>query len=75
MKASWTFSPVREFVKLRERWQEINLAGPASPLLDPQFLLPLIEHFADAASCSRFAGTGSPDAMAILRRAGAGRWA
>lgn len=75
MTLKWTFFPVREFAAHQDPWQEINLAGSASPLLSARFVAPLIEQFSDGdeliAVCSR---AGTAVAMTILRKSGRGIW-
>jgi len=75
LTANWTFLPVREFAAHQDKWQEINLAGPASPLLSPAFLLPLIDEFADGRELLAVCGKPhAPDAMAILCKGPVGGW-
>lgn len=75
MTRKWAFFPLRQFPAHQETWQALNLAGPATPLLSHQFLLPAIEEFAHGsellAVCSSRDGV---EAMAALSRIGVGRW-
>src|SRR5262245_51847294 len=75
MAVYWTFFPVREFGAHQDQWQEINLAGPASPLLDSRFVAAAIEQFAEGdeliAVCSK---DRIPMAMTILQKIGRGKW-
>jgi len=75
MTVSWTLFPVREFRAHQGKWQEINLAGAPSPLLDPAFVMPLIDEFADGSELlAVYGGLQSPAAMTILRRVAWGKW-
>ena len=75
MTVNWNFFPVREFGAHQDKWQEINLAGPASPLLSPAFLLPLIHEFTDGRELLAVCGKlNAPDAMVILRKVAVGSW-
>ncbi|MGC2518215.1 MAG: GNAT family N-acetyltransferase [Burkholderiales bacterium] len=75
MTIDWTFFPVREFGAHQDQWQEISLAGTASPLLSSRFVAPFIEYFADGdeliAICSK---DRIPVAMTILKKIGHGKW-
>src|SRR5713101_3244928 len=75
MTVNWTFFPVREFGAHQDQWQEINLAGPASPLLSSRFVAPFIEQFAHGdeliAICSK---DRIRVVMTILQKIGHGRW-
>jgi len=75
MKTNWTFFPLRDLEKRLDEWQDLNRAGPATPLLDVAFVAPLVQHFAEGDELLAVASAnGATQAMAILRRAGAGRW-
>ncbi len=58
------------------RWNTLNAAGPASPLLEADFIIPLLQHFdgghALLATCEQ---EGRTVAMAILIRQRQGVWA
>jgi len=42
---SWTVLPAAQFGRHAAAWQALNEAGPASPLLAPQFVQPLLTEF------------------------------
>jgi CelD/BcsL family acetyltransferase involved in cellulose biosynthesis len=76
MKLDWTFVPARKLGAQQAAWDELNAAGPATPLLSAAFVRPLLEHFGDArelllAFCP---GPHAPQAMAILHRTAIGQW-
>lgn len=75
MSARWSFFPVQRFAVHQDKWQDINLAGPASALLSPAFVIPSIDAFADGRELLAICGNlRAPDAMAILRKVATGRW-
>ena len=43
----WTLSPVRDFRRHAEQWRSFNAATAASPLLEPEFVLALLDAFGD----------------------------
>jgi CelD/BcsL family acetyltransferase involved in cellulose biosynthesis len=75
MRFKWQFYPVRDFAAHQDTWQRTNLLGPASPLLSPSFLGPLLNEFAhDDALIAVCGNQAAPDAMGILSRMGPGQW-
>lgn len=75
---NWTLTPARAFAAhpgLAAAWRRLNAATAASPLLDPDFILPLLAEFDDGGawlvSCDQ---DGSTVAMAILTRGRRGAW-
>ena len=72
---SWTLIPAREFAAHAARWRQLNDETAASPLLDPDFILPLLAEFGRGdewlASCEQ---NGRTLAMAILTRRRRGAW-
>ena len=72
---SWNLYPVSELHRLKDQWQTLNLNGVGSPLLDIDFVLPLLKEFAsgnEILACHEQAGqTG---AMAVLTPKGRGVW-
>jgi len=72
---SWRLLPIGEFQQYREQWQQLNLAGPASPLLDLDFVIPLLTEFStgkEVLACHE--NGGRIDAMGILSRSRPGVW-
>lgn len=41
----WTLHPIREFKNFQDAWHNLNLQAFASPLLDPEFIMPLLQIF------------------------------
>ena len=72
---SWTLLPAGQFATHAARWQELNRASVASPLLEPAFVQPLLTEFGDdhvrLAVCER---DGRTVAMALLRKSQQGAW-
>ena len=72
---NWTLLPANRLTDHAARWQSLNDAVGASPLLAPEFVLPLIEEFGTGrellALCER---DGVVNAMAILTPRGRGVW-
>jgi hypothetical protein len=72
---TWKLLPIGEFKDYHEQWQRINLRGPASPLLDMDFIVPLLKEFGsgkELLACHESAG--QLDAMALLSRSRRGVW-
>lgn len=71
----WQLVPAAAFAAHREEWTRLHRAGPASPLLAADFVLPLLAHFATGgellAICRR---DGQTLAMAVLAPSGRARW-
>jgi CelD/BcsL family acetyltransferase involved in cellulose biosynthesis len=71
----WTFTPAGRFAEQAEEWARLHGEGPASPLLAPDFVLPLLEHFGAGgevlATCRE---DGRTLAMAVLVSNGRARW-
>jgi len=72
---SWTVVPAREFARHAERWHALHAAGPASPLLAADFVLPLLEVFGTGEEVLAWhAHDRVPTKMAVLAPAGPGIW-
>jgi hypothetical protein len=71
----WTLIPATDFATHAGRWNALNAAGPASPLLEADFVIPLLQHFdggsALLASCER---DGRIIAMAVVVQQRPGVW-
>jgi CelD/BcsL family acetyltransferase involved in cellulose biosynthesis len=72
---SWAIFPAADFGALRERWQELHAQGPASPLLDFDFVQALLDAFGsgrEVLAC--LAQGGQPRVMAVLAPGRRGMW-
>jgi hypothetical protein len=76
MKLTWCLHDIGQFSGYRHAWQSLNSAGMRTPLLDAEFISPLLTEFATGkevlACCER---NGKMQAMAILAPAHHGAWA
>jgi CelD/BcsL family acetyltransferase involved in cellulose biosynthesis len=72
---SWTLVPATEFAAYAERWAQLNAETCATPLLQPEFVAPLL---AELGSGKELLGIyqqdGRPCAMAIVAPNGPGKW-
>jgi hypothetical protein len=75
----WTFTPAAQpaaFSAFAEDWQRLHAASAASPMLDWDFVAPLLAEFAgDAEMLARCERAGRTVALAIVKPAGRGVWA
>lgn len=71
----WTFHPITDFERNETAWRTINAKGANTPLLDPDFIAPLIKEFSTEHELLAVYGdeTG-PQAMALLLRRKPGVW-
>ncbi|MRV75866.1 GNAT family N-acetyltransferase [Duganella sp. FT92W] len=73
---TWTLTPATEFATHAGRWNALNAAGPASPLLEADFIIPLLQHFdggrALLATCEQ---QGCTVAMTVVVQQRQGVWA
>lgn len=72
---TWTLFPANEFSAHAERWQTLNCESVASPLLNPEFVQPLLAEFGsgnELLAC--YERDGRPLAMAIMTRRRTGVW-
>jgi len=72
---NWEIRPLDQFVHLRDDWRRLNQQAHDSPVLDPDFIEPLLKHFGDGQQ--RVAVCRSRDqitALAIVHSAGRGSW-
>jgi CelD/BcsL family acetyltransferase involved in cellulose biosynthesis len=73
---SWRFYPASQLAQHAGAWRALHAAGPASPLLELDFVLPLLAEFGTGAEllacCEQ---DGAPAAMTLLAPAGPGAWA
>lgn len=71
----WRLAPAGAFAAQAAQWQALNAAGAASPLLEPDFVQPLLTHFGNGgellATCH---ADGRVVAMALAVRRRSGTW-
>lgn len=71
----WQLVPAARFPEFAERWRALHARGPASVLLDVDFVAPLVERFAPPgallACCER---QGDTLAMMLVAPGGRGAW-
>lgn len=73
IRMTWNILPAADFARFEREWDALNAKGPDTPLLDRDFMVPLIETFATGKE--RLAIFGDPpSAMAIVTRARALAW-
>jgi len=66
----WTFEPARPFARLADRWQRLNARNGDSPLLDPDFVAPLLTEWATGREIVAIGGDpDDPAAMLLITRA------
>ena len=70
----WMIEPSAAFGKRAAQWSALNAASLASPLLEPEFVAPLLDHFGNAEVLARCEQGGEVVAMALLSRRRAGTW-
>lgn len=72
---SWKIYQIKQFEKQKQRWRDLNFEGGSSPLLDPDFISPLLKHFGsgkEILACYEI--NGQAKAMAILKKSRLGSW-
>ncbi|GAB2860866.1 hypothetical protein GCM10027277_31880 [Pseudoduganella ginsengisoli] len=73
---TWTLTPATDFAAHADRWNALNAAGAAAPLLEADFVIPLLQHFDDGrallATCEH---GGRVVAMAVVVQQRQGVWA
>src|SRR5688572_14983823 len=75
MTTRWKRQPARDLHMLSDQWQALNQASSGNPALEPEFVLPLLQHFGDDTELLATASAGGgPLAMTLLRRTAPGRW-
>ena len=71
----WEFLPLTEFASNRSSWQNLNRAASNTALLDPRFVLPLLEEFASGQEVLGIYSLGNePSAMGVFTRNGRFAW-
>jgi len=72
---SWQVLPIAEFAQASPTWRRLNIRFGGTPLLDPLFLVPLIEEFSSGGELlCLFNDSSSLGAATILSRAGPFAW-
>ncbi|MBY0240365.1 MAG: GNAT family N-acetyltransferase [Burkholderiaceae bacterium] len=73
---TWTLTPAADFPAHAGRWNALNAAGAASPLLEADFIIPLLQYFGAAgALLARCEQHGRTVAMTVLVQQRPGVWA
>lgn len=70
----WAIEPAASFAQRAAQWRALNAATLASPLLEPEFVMPLLEHFGKGEVLARCEQGGEIVAMALLSRRRTGTW-
>jgi CelD/BcsL family acetyltransferase involved in cellulose biosynthesis len=72
----WTLVPAARFADHAARWDALNAAGPAAPMLAAPFVASLLDSFASGGELLALCeDNGETCAAAVLAPQGAGRWA
>jgi CelD/BcsL family acetyltransferase involved in cellulose biosynthesis len=72
---TWTFVPATEFAAYADRWAQLNAETCATPLLQPEFVQPLLTELGSGKELlALYHQDGRPGAMAIIARGGAAKW-
>jgi len=72
---AWQTHPINRFQEFQSIWQSLNEAKGNSPLLDPNFIIPLINNFSTGSEkLALFGNPQSPEIMAIITPAKKGVW-
>jgi CelD/BcsL family acetyltransferase involved in cellulose biosynthesis len=73
---TWILSPATGFAAHAAKWQQLNTGSSATPLLDVDFVAPLLAEYGDGKELlARYERDGQTLAMAIVHRHRAGAWA
>lgn len=72
---TWTLHPASQFPAFAERWQQLNTEGIKSPLVEPDFVAPLLKQFGDGKELlAVFERDGQAQAMTIVVERAARMW-
>jgi CelD/BcsL family acetyltransferase involved in cellulose biosynthesis len=72
---TWQFIPIERFQEHAVTWRDLNVRSAKTPLLDPRFVLPLIESFGVGDELLGLSGPlERPHAMGIFRRTNRFAW-
>ncbi len=73
--AQWRLYPIEEFNSWISRWDKLNNQANYTPLLDSDFISPLLDAFATGNEKIAVCGNDSaPEAIAIIVQVGTGNW-
>ncbi|MBZ2206094.1 GNAT family N-acetyltransferase [Massilia soli] len=70
----WTIAPAASFAQYASQWRALNAATLATPLLEPEFVTPLLAHFGKDEVLAHCEHGGETVAMALLTRRRATAW-
>lgn len=74
-EAQWQLYPITEFNSWVQQWDDLNLQAHYTPLLDSDFVIPLIDKFATGhEKIAIYGSENTPHAMAIIIQTGIGNW-
>jgi len=72
---AWKLYPISAFSEFRDTWQTLNEEKGNSPLLDPNFIIPLIANFSNGSEILAILGDPNfPKVMTIIKPAKKGIW-
>jgi CelD/BcsL family acetyltransferase involved in cellulose biosynthesis len=72
---SWSILPATQFPDHAASWQALNTEGWNTPLLHPDFFVPVYQEFSNGNEVLAIHGTAeAPDAMGIFTRANRFGW-
>ena len=72
---TWTLLPITQFTAYKSQWDILNNQTSNTPLLETDFIEPLLKHFSSGKELLAIYGDPSaPDAMAIIEKPKFGRW-
>jgi CelD/BcsL family acetyltransferase involved in cellulose biosynthesis len=72
---TWTLLPATEFATYAERWSQLNAETCATPLLEPEFVQPLLAELGSGKErLALYQQDGRAGAMAIIAPSGPARW-
>ena len=72
---NWIFYPITDFTHHIEKWDELNRKNANTPLLNSDFVIPLLNYFGTGnEKLAIYGNPEAPDGMAILRKAKIGVW-
>ena len=71
----WTLYPISEFARFHTKWQNLNTAIGNSPLLDLNFVTPLLDNFSNGSEkLAIYGDLDDPEIMALIRPEKKGIW-
>lgn len=74
-QGQWRLYPIKEFTSWIEQWDLLNSQTHYTPLLDSDFVIPLIDAFATGnEKIAIYGDNNAPEAMSIIAKSGIGNW-